>query len=48
MIKTKLDNGEYLSFDLFEQDLALLFKNAIVREYIEFKKNRVFRIFLFY
>ncbi len=48
MIKTKLDNGEYLSFDLFEQDLALLFKNAIVREYIELKKNRLFRIFLFY
>ncbi len=30
MIKNKLDNGEYLSFDLFEQDFSLLFKNAIV------------------
>jgi hypothetical protein len=30
MIKNKLENGEYSSFDLFEQDLLLLFKNAIV------------------
>lgn len=30
MIRNKLDNGEYFSFQLFEQDLLLLFKNAIV------------------
>jgi hypothetical protein len=30
LIRNKLDNGEYLSFHLFEQDLLLLFKNAIV------------------
>jgi hypothetical protein len=30
IIQNKLDNGEYLSYDLFEQDLLLLFKNAIV------------------
>ena len=30
MIKNKLDNAEYLSFDLFEEDLVLLFTNAIV------------------
>ena len=30
MIKNRLDNGEYSSFQLFEQDLSLLFKNAIV------------------
>ncbi|CAF1039536.1 unnamed protein product [Rotaria sordida] len=29
MIRTKLDNGEYLSFHIFEKDLLLLFKNAI-------------------
>lgn len=29
-IKTKLDNGEYTSFHSFEQDLLLLFQNAIV------------------
>ena len=31
MIRIKLDNGEYSSFHLFEQDLLLLFKNAIVK-----------------
>ena len=30
MIRNKLDHGEYSSFDLFEDDLALLFQNAIV------------------
>ena len=30
MIRTKLDNGEYTSFDSFEEDLALLFQNAVV------------------
>jgi hypothetical protein len=30
IIRNKLDNGDYLSYDLFEQDLLLLFKNAIV------------------
>ncbi|CAF3874447.1 unnamed protein product [Rotaria sp. Silwood1] len=29
IIRNKLDNGEYLSYDLFEQDLLLLFNNAI-------------------
>ncbi|CAF3258220.1 unnamed protein product [Rotaria socialis] len=29
MIRNKLDNGEYFSYDFFEQDLLLLFKNAI-------------------
>ncbi|CAF1484599.1 unnamed protein product, partial [Rotaria magnacalcarata] len=29
MIRNKLDNGEYPSFHSFEQDLLLLFKNAI-------------------
>ncbi|UJR25931.1 hypothetical protein I4U23_007279 [Adineta vaga] len=28
-IKTKLDNGDYSSFHLFEQDILLLFNNAI-------------------
>ena len=30
IIRNKLDNGEYLSYDFFEQDLLLLFNNAIV------------------
>jgi hypothetical protein len=30
IIRNKLDNGDYLSYDLFEQDLLLLFNNAIV------------------
>lgn len=30
MIRTKLENGEYSSFDTFENDLLLLFNNAIV------------------
>ena len=30
LIRNKLDNGEYSSFHLFEQDLLLLFKNAVV------------------
>lgn len=29
MMKTKLDNGEYESFESFEQDMSLLFDNAI-------------------
>lgn len=29
-IRNKLDNGEYNSFDAFEQDLILLFRNAVV------------------
>lgn len=30
MIRNKLDNGEYLSYDSFEQDFLLLFNNAMV------------------
>ena len=30
LIRHKLDQGEYLSYDCFEQDLLLLFNNAIV------------------
>lgn len=34
-IRNKLDNGDYFSYHLFEQDLLLLFNNAIVSQ----KKN---------
>ena len=30
IIRNKLDNGEYFSYDLFEQDFLVLFTNAIV------------------
>lgn len=30
IIRNKLDNGEYTSFEAFEQDLVLLFQNAAV------------------
>jgi len=36
IIQNKLDNGDYLSYDLFEQDLLLLFNNAIVCKLIIF------------
>jgi hypothetical protein len=30
IIRTKLDNGDYFSYQTFEEDLLLLFTNAIV------------------
>jgi hypothetical protein len=42
IIRNKLDNGEYFSYDLFEQDLLLLFKNAIVRKLLFENKNSFF------
>jgi hypothetical protein len=30
IIRTKLDNGDYFSYQSFEEDLLLLFTNAIV------------------
>jgi hypothetical protein len=40
IIRNKLDSGEYLSYDLFEQDLLLLFNNAIVCKYEYLKKTQ--------
>jgi len=37
IIRNKLDNGDYLSYHLFEQDLLLLFNNAIVCKYVYIK-----------
>ncbi len=37
IIRNKLDNGDYLSYYLFEQDLLLLFNNAIVCKYVYIK-----------
>ena len=45
MMKNKLENGEYLSFHLFEQDLLLLVENAIVSLYFNTKKNRSFCLY---
>ena len=36
IIRNKLDNREYISYDLFEQDLLLLFTNAIVCRFFLF------------
>ena len=46
LIRHKLDQGEYLSYDCFEQDLLLLFNNAIVSpcgcsEEVTFSMSRV-------
>ncbi len=40
IIRTKLDNGDYFSYQSFEQDLLLLFTNAIVGE--KFQKQKKF------
>jgi len=41
IIRNKLDNGEYFSYDLFEQDLLLLFTNAIVCKFLLLRNNRI-------
>ena len=51
IIRNKLDNGEYLSYDLFEQDLLLLFNNAIVckrqgRIQCCFRLHKIFSVIL--
>jgi hypothetical protein len=47
IIRNKLDNGEYFSYDLFEQDLLLLFTNAIVCKFLLFSLLRNNRILNF-
>ena len=44
MIRNKLDNGEYSSFHLFEQDLLLLFKNAIVSMILKWNHDYFFSV----
>jgi hypothetical protein len=46
MMRNKLENGEYLSFHLFEQDLLLLVKNAIVSLYFSTKKQKDLFVFI--
>jgi hypothetical protein len=47
IIRNKLDNGDYFSYDLFEQDLLLLFNNAIVNEFLFFSRRIEIVIFVF-